>query len=278
MRDSARRGLAVGFFDGVHLGHQAILHGASAVLTFRNHPLSLLAPHKAPRLLMSVEERMAAIRACGVEEVLALDFTQDLAGMQPADFAANYLASPRWGGVVRCGGNWRFGRGGAGDAALLRSMGLSVEVVPYAEYKGERVSSTRIRAAIESGEMEDASSMLGRDWSVRGVVSVGKGLGAGLGYPTVNVRLDGLSLNLRLGVYDVHVSGCRALANYGVAPTFGDKAWKSPILEMHFIGEVPHAQPGDSLTVGFGRFIRPERKFASIDELKRQIALDLAGF
>lgn len=277
MHNASRRGLAVGFFDGVHLGHQAILRGASAALTFRNHPLSVLAPERAPRLVMSAEERIAAMRACGVGEVIVLDFTKELAQMPAREFALRHLADPAWGGVVRCGGNWRFGRGGEGDAALLRSLGLAVEVLPYAVHDGGRISSTRIRGALECGEMEDASAMLGRDWTAHGEVFKGKGFGAGLGFPTVNVLLEGVSLELRRGVYEVFAAGCRAIANYGVAPTFGDMAWKRPVLEMHFTGEVPSVAEGESVEVAFHRFVRPERRFSSPEELKRQIESDVRG-
>ena len=277
MHNASRRGLAVGFFDGVHLGHQAILREASAALTFRNHPLSVLAPQRAPRLLMSAEERLAAIHACGVGEVIALDFTKELAQMPAKEFALRHLTNPVWGGVVRCGGNWRFGRGGEGDAVLLREMGLEVEVVPYAVHGGERISSTRIRSALERGEIEDASAMLGRDWTAHGEVFKGKGFGARLGFPTVNVSLEGVSLELRRGVYEVYAAGCRAIANYGVAPTFGDMAWKRPVLEMHFTGEVPSVAAGDSVEVAFRRFVRPERTFSSPEELRRQIKADVCG-
>ena len=147
MRDAVLQGLAVGFFDGVHLGHQEILKGADAALTFRNHPLTVLAPEKAPRLIMSCEERVAAIKACGIGEVKVLDFTRELAEMQADEFATRHLMSSvsRLKSSVRCGANWRFGAGGTGDAAFLRSRGFEVEVVPYAEYKGEKVSSFRFQ-------------------------------------------------------------------------------------------------------------------------------------
>ena len=131
MRNSALQGLAVGFFDGVHLGHQSILKGADAALTFRSHPLSVLAPERAPRLIMTCEERVAAIKACGVGEVTVLDFTPELAAMPAEEFANSVLkrSGDRFP-VLRCGANWRFGKGGTGDAAFLRLRGIDVEVDP----------------------------------------------------------------------------------------------------------------------------------------------------
>ena len=277
MRNAALQGLAVGFFDGVHLGHQAILKGASVALTFRNHPLSVLAPERAPRLIMTCEERVAAIKACGVGEVTVLDFTPELANMPAGEFANSFLkrSGDRFP-VLRCGANWRFGKDGLGDAAFLRSRGYDVEVVPYAEYRGEPVSSSRIRQCLESGAIGDANAMMGRKFQVQGSRFKGKGLGTAIGYPTVNLKLETLNLKLPLGVYEVELDGVKGVANYGFAPTMGDEAWQVPVLEIHFLNSSPSDFVSKSMTVDFVRFIRPERKFASIDELKRQIAADCA--
>ena len=270
MRDAALKGLAVGFFDGVHLGHREILRGASAALTFRNHPLTVLAPEKAPRLIMTCEERVAAIKACGVEEVTVLDFTRQLAEMSAEEFAVRYLPSS-----VRCGANWRFGRGGEGNADCLRAKGIDVEVVPYAEYKAEPISSSRIRQCLESGVIEDANAMMGRRYEVRGKREEGKGLGRKIGYPTINFSLEDLNLKLQCGVYEIEIDGVKGIANYGFAPTMGDQSWKKPILEVHLLASHPSSLfPHPSSLISFVRFIRPERKFASIDDLKRQIAAD----
>ena len=282
MRDAALQGLAVGFFDGVHLGHQAILKGADAALTFRNHPLMILAPEKAPRLIMSEEERVAAIKACGVGEVTVLDFTPELAEMSADEFVREHLlaAKGRKGAQrIRCGENWRFGKGGEGNAEWLRTKGIDVEVAPYVEYKGERISSSRIRRCLENGEIEDANAMMGRRFKVQGLKFRGKGLGKEIGYPTVNLKLETLNLKLPLGVYEVEVEGQKAIANYGLAPTMGDKAWARPVMEIHLLGEgaedVRH-ETIDAVSVALVRYIRPERRFETIDDLQRQIAADCA--
>ena len=288
--------LAVGFFDGVHLGHQAILRGADAALTFRNHPLTVLAPEKAPRLIMSVADRVAAIKACGVEDVTVLDFTRELAEMPAEEFVGRYLSSSvsRLQPSVRCGENWRFGAHGTGDAAFLRARGVAVAVVPYAEYKGEPISSSRIRRCLERGEIEDANAMMGRKFKVQGLKFKGKGLGTDIGYPTVNLKLETLNLKLPLGVYEIELDGVRGIANYGFAPTMGDRAWTSPVLEVHLldnrtlehrsrdIASQSDLRPGDvseqsnNFPVTIFRFIRPERKFGSVQDLQRQIAADCA--
>ena len=263
--------LAVGFFDGVHRGHQAILHGADAALTFSNHPLSVLAPERAPRLLMSVEERVEAIRACGIGEVSVLDFTPELARLTAEDFSKK-LVDAGSGVVVRCGDNWRFGKGGVGDAAFLRARGIEVEVVSYVDYRGEPVSSSRIRRCLSEGTIEEANDMLGRPYSVRGEVVSGKGMGAGIGFPTLNIA-TARALPLRFGAYAVTVGGRKGVANFGLAPTMGEKAWREPVLEVHLLGDEPVASPGTA-AVSFVRFLRAERKFGSLDDLKRQIAED----
>ena len=271
--------VAVGFFDGVHLGHRAILSGADVALTFRNHPLSVVAPERAPRLLMDFDARVAAIRACGADEVRAFDFTPEFARLEPDEFLRIAGISP--GTTVRCGANWRFGRGGAGDAEYLRARGIDVVVAPYVFHGGERVSSTRIRAALERGEIEDANAMLGRPFSARGVPFSGKGEGSRLGCPTLNLRLDSLEIRLPRGAYAAEIGGSRAVVNWGVAPTFGERAWEKPVLEAHFLGLPPDgvgkSRSGNAdsgITVEFLRFLRPERKFDSFDALKAQIARD----
>ena len=286
MRDAALQSLAVGFFDGVHLGHQAILKGADAALTFRNHPLTVLAPEKAPRLIMSCEERVAAIRACGVRNVTVVEFTPELAEMPAEEFVDSFLKRKGFRfSTVRCGANWRFGKGGAGDAAFLRERGFEVEVVPYAEYKGERVSSSRIRVALERGEIEDANAMLGRKFQVSGFRFQGKGLGTKIGFPTINIRIserescESSRIALRRGVYEVEVGGLRGIANYGIAPTMGEKAWEGPVLETHLLGagvEDLRLETRDRVVVSLIRFIRPERRFDSAADLQRQIAADCA--
>lgn len=276
MREAGHSVLAVGFFDGVHLGHQSILRGADAALTFRSHPLSVLDPRRAPQLIMDADERVAAIRACGVGEVIVLDFTEELAALEPDGFL-ELVSARRPFRSVRCGANWRFGRGGAGDAGWLRARGFDVEVVPYATHGGEPISSSRIRACLGRGEVEEANAMMGRRISVLARRFAGKGMGRSIGWPTVNFASGAPVLGLLpRGVYVVEVDGLRGVANYGVAPTMGDRAWTEPVLEVHF----PDGAPPDGssgATVSFARFLRPERRFASIADLKAQIAADCAA-
>ncbi len=283
MRDTSVESVAVGFFDGVHVGHRAILSRAERVFTFSNHPLSVLAPERAPRLIMPPAAKVEAIRACSAAEVEMMEFTKATALLSPDEFAEAYLAGgsrrrPR----IICGENWRFGAGARGDAELLRSMGFEVEVVPYAVVGGEPVSSSRIRRCLASGELDRVGAMIGRCYSLAGRTFRGKGMGARIGFPTLNVRMpDGFVPPLALGVYEVCVRGVTGVANVGTAPTLGADSWPQPVLEVHFPGcsqrELPFAAQDGLLEVSFIRFIRPERAFGSMEELTRQIAADCAS-
>ena len=272
--------LAVGFFDGVHLGHQRILDGADSVLTFRNHPLSVLDPSVAPALLMPVGERIAMLETVGAKtprKVCAVRFTKKFAAMPVWEFAAFLRCEFPDIEKVHCGGNWRFGANGAGTPQMLRrNFGFSVKVSRYAKCGDAVISSTAIRAALSKGDVALANAMLGRRFSVAGKVVCGKGLGRKIGAPTLNLKV---SAPLRLGVYAVDTPYGRGIANYGMAPTMDGASWPEPVLEVHLLevaagGEIPKH---GSMRVEFGSFIREERKFGGIAALRRQIVADMAA-
>lgn len=269
--------LAVGFFDGVHLGHRRILAGTDAVLTFRNHPLSVLDPARAPALLMDVDERISMLRTVGSRSprvVHAVEFTREFASMTPEDFVSYLRREFPYLERVHCGGNWRFGANGAGTPQTLKDFGFSVKVSRYARCGDEAISSTRIRAALAEGDVELANSMLGRRFSVSGCAVHGKGVGCKLGAPTLNFEV---SPPLRLGVYVVDTPYGRGVANYGTAPTMGECSWRAPVLEVHLLDgcNIDEEAPERPLKVEFIRFLRPERRFGSTGALSRQIAADV---
>lgn len=269
--------LAVGFFDGVHLGHRRILAGTDAVLTFRNHPLSVLDPVRAPALLMDVDERISMLSTVGTRSpraVHAIKFTKRFASMTPEEFVSHLRSEFPNLERVHCGGNWRFGANGAGTPQTLRDFGFSVKVSRYAKCGDEAISSTRIRAALAEGDIELANSMLGRRFSVSGCVVHGKGVGCKLGAPTLNFEV---SPPLRLGVYVVDTPYGRGVANYGIAPTMGECAWQTPVLEVHLLDgcNIAEEVSGRPLKVEFIGFLRPERRFSSTGALSRQIAADV---
>lgn len=273
MGDAAQGSLAIGFFDGVHKGHQAILRQAETVMTFRNHPLSTIAPEKTPEFIMTPEARLGRLAASG-KKLVVLDFDAKLAAMTPEEFTERYLR-PLGVKRVYAGENWRFGKGGKGDIGWLKQAGYAAETVPYETYQGEKISSTRIRQALRQGDMQGAAKMLGRVWRFSGRVAKGKGEGRKLGFPTVNLRPDEGLVKVPHGVYEVRMGGARGVANYGVAPTFGEQAWDGAVCEVHLLE--PGAEIQDRCEVEMVRFIRPERKFDSTEALKAQIRRDVDG-
>ncbi len=282
--------LAVGFFDGVHIGHQKLLaamiesareKGAKPVaFTFTNHPALVYAPERAPKLLTSTAERFALLKKFGVEGIVALDFTKEVAAQAPEDFA-DYLRTtfPQLG-TIFCGPNWTFGCNGLGNAAFLREKGFSVTEVRFAQLHGEAVSSTRIRKALAGGDLPLAAKLLGRNYSVYGTVFTGKGLGRSIGFATLNLQVETLQNGLLpFGVYQVEMDVGRGLANWGFAPTMRDDAWRKPVLEVHLMDcdavKLNSLVDGTSCKVSFLRFIRAEKKFDSIDALREQIRKDV---
>lgn len=277
--------LAIGFFDGVHLGHRKLIgemlkrakeKGArSVVYTFREHPASvLLGGRFAPALLLSANQRIATIKSLGVDEVAAVHFTPALAALPPEEFAASLRRRFPGLDTVFCGANWNFGAGGKGNAAYLRKLGMRAKVVSYAMRGGKPVSSTRIRAAIADGDMQLAATLLGRPYAVSGKTVRGKGVGRKIGFPTVNLEPDFVG-PLPHGVYSVDTPAGRAVANFGLAPTMGKNAWDSPVWELNFPDGLAASLP-NRFAFTIREFIRPERKFATIAELRAAIASDIA--
>ncbi len=288
--------LAVGFFDGVHRGHREVLAGAverahalggeAWVMTFDRHPLALLAPYKRPRLLSSTEERLQMFGSLGVDGVLLVEFTREIAALSPEDFVG-WLCGARRNGSnspvveIRCGDNWRFGDQAAGTPAMLaefgRRYGFSVVVVPYADFRGVEISSTRIRCAIREGRLEEANRMLGRAYSVHGRVVSGRGVANRLKMATANVipELDLLPPN---GVYAVRVQvdGDRfgGVANLGVRPTFPETSPDEIVLETHLFDFEGELYDRD-IVVSFLSFLRREKRFKSADELVAQVGEDM---
>jgi len=276
--------LALGVFDGVHLGHQAVIEravraaredgGKAFVVTFSPHPIRVIAPAKAPSsLLATVDEKAAVIEALGVDGVVVIRFDQEFAKIEAEQFVRRIcIGDVR---TIAVGEDWRFGRERAGGVDLLRRMsvdlGFKLEVVEAVKCDGERISSTRIRQAIRDGNFDAVERMLGRPYEVSGIVIEGRKLGRELGFPTANLRLGDLQAPQN-GVWLVKINGeYDGIANLGMRPTVaGDER----LLEVHlfnFTGDLY----GKSLSVGFIRFIREERTFSSLEKLRDQIGQDV---
>ena len=279
--------LALGVFDGVHLGHQAViaaarqragaLGGSCGVVTFDPHPIRVLAPERAPRqLLASLEHKARLLGRLDMAFLLALEFNRALAEMSAEEFL-QWLVGETNIATLAVGEDWRFGKDRVGDVALLRKAGVArgFEVVSVAPvmHDGERISSTRIRQTIRDGAMNRAAEMLGRSYSVEGRVAEGRQLGRTLGFPTANVVLGEEQLPPD-GVWAVRgfleEQSWNGVANLGNRPTV-DGA--NHTLEVHLF-DYSGDLYGTLLEVEFVHHLRDERKFASLDELRAQISVD----
>lgn len=278
---------AMGFFDGVHRGHRRVIESADTpgalrgVLTFAQHPLAVLAPQRQPKLITpAAEQKRALLAEPGVQVLLELPFTPELAATSPRDFLDALRAACGMAGIS-VGRNWHFGKGGVGNAAFVEEYaaehGLRACVQDMAEVAGERICSSRIRELLVAGNLPLAQEMLGHAFSIAGVVEQGQKLARKLGFPTANMQVHPAAVLPPFGVYEVAacVDGTpvRGIANLGLRPTI-DEAQKVLRLETHLL----HWQ-GDlynrPLQVELLRFLRPERRFASVAELQAQITEDV---
>ena len=286
--------VSVGVFDGVHLGHRAILAanlelarklGAEpTVVTFRRHPKSLLLG-RAPRTLTTLEHRLELFQRAGIEHAVALTFDQSLSELSAEDFGTRYLVEGLGAKALVLGFDSKFGHGRRGTPELMRTLGYEVEVVGRVELLGRAVSSTAIREAVELGDLGSAESMLGRPVSVIGHVVHGDARGRTIGFPTANLDLHH-ELHPPVGVYAcrVRLLGERAdelvspelrnaVANIGFRPTVEDEQPAAPRVEVHlfdFEGDLY----GRRLELSFVKRLRGERRFDGLEALVAQIKLD----
>jgi len=279
----------IGNFDGVHLGHQAVfarlcelgrqLGEPATVVTFEPQPQEYFVPEAAPARLTRFREKVAAIRATGVDRLLVLEFGARLAAMPAEAFVADLLVGTLGIRHLYVGDDFRFGQGRRGDVELLRQAGerhgFAVDRLDTVAHENARISSSRIRAALEEGDFATAAACLGRPYRICGRVVHGRKLGRGIGFPTANVDLHRRVSPVR-GVFAVQVHGIdRAplpgVANVGNRPTVDGGSQDR--LEVHLF-DFAREVYGAHVDVEFVRKIREERRFPSFDELRRQIELD----
>jgi riboflavin kinase/FMN adenylyltransferase len=282
--------LAIGMFDGVHLGHQAVVEpavhsarrsgGLAGVLTFWPHPSVVFHPAEPARMLMSPEMKTRVLSRLGVDAVIEQPFTPAFGRITAEEFLPLLQQRlPQLAGVY-VGENWRFGAGRRGDVRLLLAAAAKHRVpvvsVPRIYCNGKPISSSRIRDCLEAGNLEEANLLLGYSYFAEGAVNPGRRLGRALGFPTLNVPWQP-ELQPRYGVYAVSVTGDQAaaalpgVANYGLRPTVSPAG--APLLEVHVLGPCPFAA-GSRVTVEWLKFLRPEQKFGDVEELRAQIARD----
>ena len=282
---------AIGVFDGVHLGHQAVIStsaqhaleagGTPVVVTFDPHPAKVLRPDQAPHLLTATQHKIALIRDLGVEHLLVVRFNREFAATPPEEFVrqlVEYAAPLR---EICVGHEWSFGKNRAGNLTLLQKLGAEhhfdvVGIKPVAAANGTVVSSTAIREAVKNGDLAKAAEMLGREYTILGTVKKGAQLGRTLGFPTANLSAHSEQFPPN-GVYaaEARLDGAvlRGVVNLGYRPTI-EQAKPERLLELHLF-DLEREIYGKDVEVRFLRYLRGEQKFGSLDELKAQIARDV---
>jgi riboflavin kinase / FMN adenylyltransferase len=269
--DRRPRAVAIGTFDGVHLGHRAVVRAAAdagqtpTVVTFDPHPRTVLG--NQVELLSTLERRLELLSGCGIEDVLVVEFTPEVAALEPEEFARQYLLAIG-AEVVVAGAGFRFGHGRRGDLELLRSLGLDARQVPLVE----GVSSTRIRQLAHAGEVEAAAAQLGRPLEIDGVVVPGDQRGGTLGFPTANLRVDPQLLVPAFGIYAGAAGERRAAVSIGVNPHYGGSERRIEAYLLDWEGDLY----GHRLLLELWRRLRDERAFGSESELVEQIARDVS--
>jgi len=280
--------VTIGNFDGVHLGHQKILSGVvgrarandleSAVLTFYPHPARILRPDAAPTLLMTLEQRLAAFDAMGINAALVLEFDTELAAISAEDFAKTFLVDTLRAKAVLVGENFRFGNRQGGDVKLLQEIGrrsdFEVEIVPPVVQGGVIVSSTAVREALREGRVADVEPLLGRPFSLKGEIRPGTGKGRELVVPTLNLVTEQETLP-KIGVYaTATVIGPKiywSVTNVGVRPTFNGQRLA---IESHLFDFAEQLTSG-KMEVIFLKRLRDEQKFSSPEALREQVLKDI---
>jgi riboflavin kinase/FMN adenylyltransferase len=283
--------LAIGMFDGVHLGHTAVIEsavfsarrsgGVSGVLTFDPHPSRLFRPEAPTRMIMAIESKLTILNAHGVDIVICKQFDHAFASISAEDFLAELQGVLPTLKSIYVGENFHFGKMRAGSVATLiefgNRLGIDIFSVERIKRNGEPISSTRIRKELEAGRIEIVNDLLGYNYRSDGKVVGGKKLGRKIGFPTLNVCWSP-ECRPKYGVYHVRFRSSKeelwlpGVANYGIRPTV-EQTSRVPLLEVHALTGTKVDQ-GDPIEVEWLHFIRPEQKFESIELLKEQIAKD----
>ncbi len=267
------RHVAIGTFDGVHRGHQAVIEGADTVLTFDPHPLEILHPAALPKLITPFGVKRDVIEGLGVRELVVIPFDHEFAKRSAEQFIGDVLVGSLGAERVSVGENFRFGAKAQGDPAMLASRDeFETRVVPLVEVDGETVSSTRIRALIAAGDMEGARHCLGAPFMVEGEVVSGDQRGRELGFPTANLVPDDRLAIPGHGVYAAFANGVPAAVNVGVRPTF--ETGRGVLIETYLIDHEEDLY-GTVLRVAFVSRLRGEKRFASVEELIAQMRIDV---
>jgi riboflavin kinase/FMN adenylyltransferase len=270
---SGPRSVAIGTFDGVHLGHREVIRGSDTVLTFDPHPLSVIHPEATPKLLNTFPVKRDLIEGLGVEELVVIPFDRGFSEQTAEDFVQDVLIRSLGAKRVSVGENFRFGKGAKGTAGFLRSHDeFETNVTPLVEVAGETVSSTQIRGLVAAGEVKEAAEFLGGPFLFEGEVVEGDRRGRTLGMPTANLVPDDAYVHPGHGVYAALANDQPAAVNVGVRPTF--ETGRGLLVEAHLI-DFEGDLYGQTLRIAFVERMRGERRFDSVDELVEQMNQDV---
>lgn len=271
--DAARRRVAIGTFDGVHVGHREVIRGNDTVLTFDPHPLSVIRPEATPKLVMPFSIKRDVIAGLGVKELVVVPFDHEFSQRSAEEFADRVLVAQLGAQSVSVGENFRFGQGARGTSDFLRSRTeFETRVVPLIEVEGETVSSSHIRGLVAAGEVSPAAKFLGGPYMLEGQVVEGDKRGRELGYPTANVVPADELVSPGHGVYAAWANGRPAAVNVGVRPTF--TTGRGLLVEAYLIDWAGDLY-GRELRIAFARRLRGEKRFESVDELVAQMGRDV---
>jgi riboflavin kinase/FMN adenylyltransferase len=269
----ARR-VAIGTFDGVHVGHREVIRGCDTVLTFDPHPLSVVRPEAAPKLITPFTVKRDIIAGLGVEELVVIPFDEDFRSKTAEQFIEEVLIDKLGAVEVSVGENFSFGKGAKGNVEMLRGRSeFETRVAPLVEVDGETVSSTQIRALVAAGEVDAAARMLGGPFIMEGEVVHGDKRGRELGVPTANLVPDERFVHPGHGVYAAWAHGHAAAVNVGVRPQF--QTGRGLLVEAYLIGFEGDLY-GKTLRVAFVERLRGERRFPSTEALVEQMKRDIA--
>jgi riboflavin kinase / FMN adenylyltransferase len=267
------RHVAIGVFDGVHKGHQAVIDGADTVLTFDPHPLSVINPDAAPKLIMPFDVKRDVIDGLGVEELVVIPFDEEFMRIPAEEFISRILIERLGARQVSVGENFRFGAKAKGTPEMLAERDeFETRVVPLVEVDGETVSSSRIRALIAAGEVDAAMRCLGAPFMVEGEVVEGDRRGRELGFPTANLVPDDHLVVPGHGVYAAFANGRPSAVNVGVRPMF--ETGRGLLIEAYLI-DFEGDLYGRNLRIAFVERLRGERRFPSVEDLIAQIHRDV---
>jgi riboflavin kinase/FMN adenylyltransferase len=267
------RHVAIGTFDGVHLGHREVIDAAGTVLTFEPHPLRILHPEAAPKLIMPFEIKRDVIEGLGVDELVVIPFDEPFSQIEAEQFCAGVLGDRLGARKVSVGENFRFGARARGDASMLEAREeFETRVVPLVEVDGETVSSSRIRALVAAGEVAAAARCLGAPFLFEGEVTQGDLRGRELGFPTANLVPDDTLVVPGHGVYAAFANGRPAAVNVGVRPMF--ETGRGLLVEAHLI-DFDGDLYGRKLRVAVIERLRGERRFPNVEDLIAQMHRDV---